>query len=107
MSPKINIVTGNHAGRRGIEDYIHFLHFTLSRLGYTISESLNPQNDVAANIWIEDFFSNNDFQEIISAKENRLPEMQSDEELFNALFDYGYQIINFPIIKIINFFNFA
>ena len=48
------------------------------------------------HIWIEDFFANNDFQEIISAKENRLPEMQSDEELFDALFDSGYQIINFP-----------
>jgi hypothetical protein len=55
MSPKINIVTGNHAGHRGIEDYVHFLNFSLKQLGYTISESLNPQKDVAANIWIEDF----------------------------------------------------
>jgi hypothetical protein len=71
MKRSINIVIGNHAGYRGIQDYTHYLEFTFSRLGYVVSESILPRQDVAANIWIEEFSAGHD--PVIGSRHNDAP----------------------------------
>jgi hypothetical protein len=48
------------------------------------------------HIYIENLFSDSDFEEIVSASEINLVKHLSDEALFDGLFANGYQIINFP-----------
>lgn len=48
------------------------------------------------HIYIENFFSAEDFQQITNANENRIPPATSDEVLFDKLFESGYKIISFP-----------
>ena len=71
MKRTINIVIGNHAGYRGIQDYTHYLEFTFSRLGYVVSESISPRKDVAANIWIEEFSAG--YDPIFGSRHNDVP----------------------------------
>ncbi len=55
MTKSINIVIGNHAGSRGISDYVHYLRFTLEKMGINVAESIYPKVHVDANFWIEEF----------------------------------------------------
>ena len=45
---------------------------------------------------INNFLSDNDFKEIISAEEINIPSQDSDEDLLNYFFNNGYKCINFP-----------
>ena len=49
-----------------------------------------------SHIYIEDFFTEEDFRKITSSKEINLKESIDDEDLFNRLFDNHYRIVNFP-----------
>jgi hypothetical protein len=49
-----------------------------------------------SHIEIKNFFSKNDFSRLIASKEIKIDFASSDEELFDALFNNGYKIINFP-----------
>jgi hypothetical protein len=70
----------------------------MSRFDYLIDRV--QQADMAAepfqHIYIEDFFTTEDFAEIVSAPEVDLTPAVSDEDLFEKLFGAGYKIINFP-----------
>jgi hypothetical protein len=48
------------------------------------------------HIYIEDFFSSDHFDEIVTTNEISLAAAKSDRGLFDALFDKGYKIIPFP-----------
>jgi len=48
------------------------------------------------HIYIENLFSNEEFKEIIETPEIKLSKVNSDEELFEKLFENGYKIIKFP-----------
>jgi len=48
------------------------------------------------HIYIEDFFSKEDFQKIISNSEVNVGPCSSDQELFTRLFEQNYKVINFP-----------
>ena len=69
-----------------------------NRFHYLIKkiEEAELRSEPFPHILIDDFFTEKDFEEIISVKENRLPEAKSDEELFEYLFEFGYKIVNFP-----------
>lgn len=45
---------------------------------------------------LNEFLNEKDFNEITSAREINLPEQETDENLFEELFKYGYKIIPFP-----------
>jgi len=47
------------------------------------------------HIYIENFLSESDFKEIISAEEINLKKANSDEDLFNKLFEQSYEIVPF------------
>ena len=47
------------------------------------------------HIYIEDFFSESDFKDIISSTEINLNKAHSDEDLFNKLFEHSYEIVPF------------
>jgi hypothetical protein len=48
------------------------------------------------HVWIDDFFSADDFSAIVGSPEVLLPTAASDEALFENLFAQGYKIIEFP-----------
>ena len=69
MTKSVNIVIGNHAGSRGISDYVHYLRFTLTKMGINVTESIYPKVHVDANFWIEDFgCSSGEFLKVNAAK---------------------------------------
>jgi hypothetical protein len=45
---------------------------------------------------LNEFLNEKDFNEITSSREINLPEQETDENLFEELFKYGYKIIPFP-----------
>mgnify|MGYP004050035157 FL=1 len=47
------------------------------------------------HIYIENFLSDSDFKEIITSDEINIPSSDSDENLFDNLFDLSYQIVPF------------
>lgn len=56
----------------------------------TIIESPYP------HIYIDNFFNEEDFSEIINSNGVNTKNYQDNDELFNSLFDLGYKIIDFP-----------
>lgn len=48
------------------------------------------------HVYVRNFFDASDFAEIVKAPEILVPAAESDEQVFQALFDRGYKIINFP-----------
>jgi hypothetical protein len=72
--------------------------FAMSRFDYLIDrvQSADIATEPFHHIYIEDFFSDEDFAEIVSAPEVNLTPATSDEDLFEKLFGAGYKIINFP-----------
>jgi hypothetical protein len=48
------------------------------------------------HVYIKNFFDNQHFSEIVSAPEVLLPAAESDEQIFNRLFEQNYKIIDFP-----------
>ncbi|MDL2336280.1 MAG: hypothetical protein QFE16_00415 [Pseudomonadota bacterium] len=48
------------------------------------------------HIHINDFFEDRHFSQIISSPEIKISDLDSDRALFDALFDGGYKIIDFP-----------
>jgi len=52
--------------------------------------------DPFPHIYIENFFEENDFHEIINSSGIKTPEFESDQEMFERLFALGYKIIDFP-----------
>jgi hypothetical protein len=67
-------------------------------LGYIIQkiEEADFVDTPFRHIYLENLFSPEDFARIISAPEIRLDAQQSDAGLFDALFQSGYKIIEFP-----------
>lgn len=51
------------------------------------------------HIYIENFFSEEDFHKIISTPEIKLDACSNDQELFERLFEQNYKVINFPGCK--------
>jgi hypothetical protein len=54
------------------------------------------QDSPFKHIYIENFFSDEHFEEIINCPEISIPVCNNDDDLFNELFQAGYKIINFP-----------
>jgi len=52
--------------------------------------------DPFTHLHLDDFFDERDFRDIVSAPEVNLEPQPSDERLFQALFERGYEIIGFP-----------
>jgi len=48
------------------------------------------------HIYIEDLFTNDDLEELLSASDNAVPEVSSDADLLEQLFNAGYKVIDFP-----------
>jgi len=48
------------------------------------------------HIYIRDFFEKQDFSQIVSSPEILIPSAESDEQLFNMMFERNYKIIDFP-----------
>lgn len=48
------------------------------------------------HIYIENFFDENDFQEIINSSGIKTPTFENDQEMFEKLFLLGFKIIDFP-----------
>lgn len=48
------------------------------------------------HIYLDDFFSEEDFAKVTGASEIRLPAAVDDGDLFDKLFSHGYKIIDFP-----------
>ena len=48
------------------------------------------------HLQLNEFLNEKDFNEITSSREINLPEQETDENLFEELFKYGYKIIPFP-----------
>ena len=48
------------------------------------------------HIYIENFFDENDFQEIINSSGVKTSKFENDREMFESLFSLGYKIIDFP-----------
>lgn len=55
-----------------------------------------PCSEPFAHLYIEDFLHPDDFAEITSAPEISIPAAADDEDLFETLYDHGYQMIRFP-----------
>ena len=54
------------------------------------------ENQPFKHIYIENFFNNSDFEEIITSDEISVPSASSDSELIEGLKEKGFKIINFP-----------
>jgi hypothetical protein len=54
------------------------------------------ETDPFRHLYINDFFNERHFAQIVSAPEISVSGSKSDEELFDALFEKGYKIIGFP-----------
>ena len=52
--------------------------------------------DPFPHIYIENFFDDNDFQEIINSSGINTSKFKNDKEMFERLFSLGYKIIDFP-----------
>ncbi|MEO1221322.1 MAG: hypothetical protein AAFY42_08225, partial [Pseudomonadota bacterium] len=48
------------------------------------------------HVYLEDFFSAEDFAEIVAAQEIDLPPSDDDHALFDLLYDRGYKMVEFP-----------
>lgn len=48
------------------------------------------------HVYLDDFFSDDHFQEIISSEEIEAPNADNDEDLIEGLYDKGFKIIPFP-----------
>ena len=71
---------------------------TTSRFSYLvdkINESLYA-NEPFKHVYIENFFTNDDFREIITSNEISIPKASSDQELIKELREKGYKTIIFP-----------
>ena len=70
----------------------------MSRFNYLI-EKINDAKFVEApfkHLYIEDFFSPDDFQAITRSPQISLPSLSDDQELFQSLFSRGYKVVDFP-----------
>lgn len=69
-----------------------------SRFAYVLERiaAAEPTSDPFPHLHLEDVFTADDFEAIISAPEIAVPSQRSDEELFEALFERSYKIISFP-----------
>lgn len=54
------------------------------------------QTDPFRHIYIENFFSEHHFHEIVQSAEIKSPESSNDVDLIDGLYNRGFQIINFP-----------
>jgi len=65
---------------------------------YLINKILESpiRNEPFPHIYVEDFFSDDQFQEIISSPEINIKQSFTDKEVFKNLFTQGYKIIDFP-----------
>lgn len=70
----------------------------MSRFSYLINKIkyADFENIPFKHIYIEDFFSEEDFELIQKCPEICLPEVENDKELIKSLFVNGYKVINFP-----------
>ena len=70
----------------------------MSRFDYLIDRIRTAEmtEEPFRHIYIEDFFTDEDFAEIVSAPEVDLTPATSDEDLFEKLYDAGYLMIEFP-----------
>lgn len=70
----------------------------MSRFSYLSNKikQADFENVPFKHIYIEDFFSNEDFELIQKCPEVSLPEVKNDNELIQSLFENGYKVINFP-----------
>ncbi len=71
------------------------IQYDLSYLIKKIEES-DFQVTPFRHIYIENFFSQQHFNEIVQSNEIKSPEASSDAELIDGLYDSGFKIINFP-----------
>ena len=70
----------------------------MKEFSYLLDKIKNAKfcNHPFRHIYIETFFSDEDFDEIISSKEIAVPEVENDLNLIDSLENVGFQIINFP-----------
>lgn len=70
----------------------------VSRFSYLTQKIKNSEFslDPFQHIYIEDFFDNDDFKEIINCYEISAPNASSDQELIEGLKSRGYKVIDFP-----------
>lgn len=70
----------------------------MSRFDYLIQKIHDAefQHKPFKHVYLDKFFSDNDFTEIINAQEIQLAPVKSDQALFDTLFEQGYEIIKFP-----------
>lgn len=70
----------------------------MSRFDYLIDKIRQApfESEPFRHVYLEQFFSKEDFTAIIEAKEVKLKPVHSDQELFDSLFNNGYEIIKFP-----------
>ena len=68
-----------------------------SRFSYLLEKIYDASfyNDPFKHIYIENFFNDNDFKEIITSDEILTPIASSDTELIEGLKEKGYKVINF------------
>ncbi|MEM7403851.1 MAG: hypothetical protein AAF458_01100 [Pseudomonadota bacterium] len=68
------------------------------RFGYLIEKIVRADftEEPFRHIYLEDFFTEQDFTEVCAAKENALPPAADDAALLDSMFESGYQIIEFP-----------
>jgi len=70
----------------------------MSKFSYLIDKiNVAPYtNEPFKHVYIENFFSDKDFQEIITSNEISTPKALSDQELIEGLKEKGYKVIHFP-----------
>ena len=70
----------------------------MSRFDYLISKIQDAEirEEPFRHIYIENFFTGTDFEEIVKLPEIDVPEAANDSDLFEKLHASGYKIINFP-----------
>jgi hypothetical protein len=70
----------------------------MSKFSYLIEKINKTELSIEpfSHIYIENFFTDADFESIIKSPEIATPSVSSDQELIDELQDRGYKIINFP-----------
>ena len=70
----------------------------MNRFDYLINRLSKAkfESDPFKHIYLENFFADKDFQEIVSSPEIASPEVSNDLELLESLEKMGYKTINFP-----------
>lgn len=70
----------------------------MARFDYLLEKIANAEmrNEPFPYIYIEDFFSEEDFNEITAAQEINFKPVSNDNELFDQLFKHDYKVIHFP-----------